>query len=175
VVQFDADKLWQQLLYDEHNPLLFNSGFFVYFFAILICLFYAFRNQNLVRSYIVSIFSLYFFYKASGGFVLMVMASAIGDYVLSNLIYRQQKQGVKKLLLGLSIVLNLGMLIYFKYTDFFIDLSNQFFSTGINPLNIILPVGISFYTFENISYTIDVYKGDFVPERKFINYLLFLE
>lgn len=174
MVQFDADKLWQQLLYDEHNPLLFNSGFFVYFFAIFICLFYAFRNQNLVRSYIVSIFSLYFFYKASGGFVLMVMASAIGDYVLSNLIYRQQRQGVKKLLLGLSIVLNLGMLIYFKYTDFFIDLSNQFFSTGINPLNIMLPVGISFYTFENISYTIDVYKGDFVPERKFINYLLFL-
>ena len=174
MVQFDADKLWQQLLYDEHNPLLFNSGFFVYFFAIFICLFYAFRNQNLVRSYIVSIFSLYFFYKASGGFVLMVMASAIGDYILSNLIYRQQKQGVKKLLLGLSIVLNLGMLIYFKYTDFFIDLSNQFFSTGINPLNIMLPVGISFYTFENISYTIDVYKGDFVPERKFINYLLFL-
>lgn len=174
MVQFDTDKLWQQLLYDEQNPLLFNNGFFVYFFAIFICLFYAFRNQNLIRSYIVSIFSLYFFYKASGGFVVLVMASAVCDYVLSNLIYRQQRQSIKKLLLGLSIVLNLGMLVYFKYTDFFIDLSNQFFSTGINPLNIMLPVGISFYTFENISYTIDVYKGDFVPEQKFINYLLFL-
>jgi D-alanyl-lipoteichoic acid acyltransferase DltB (MBOAT superfamily) len=68
----------------------------------------------------------------------------------------------------------LGVLFYFKYTNFFITFSNQFLYTQVNPLNILLPVGISFYTFENLSYTIDVYRGEFEPEKKFINYLLFL-
>jgi D-alanyl-lipoteichoic acid acyltransferase DltB (MBOAT superfamily) len=77
------------------------------------------------------------------------------------------------LLLG-SIVFNLGLLFYFKYTNFFISVSNDLFKTGFNPLNILLPVGISFYTFENLSYTIDVYRGDFKPAKKFSEYLLFL-
>ncbi len=133
-----------------------------------------FRNYNTVRSFIVSIFSLYFFYKASGWFVSLVLVSAVVDYALSNLIYSRKKIGSKKFLLGLSVVANLGMLFYFKYTNFFIDFSNQFFATKVNPLNIMLPVGISFYTFENLSYTIDVYRGEFEPEKKFINYMLFL-
>ena len=171
---FDWHAVLQQLLYDPKNPLLFNNGFFVYFFALFITLFYAFRNHNLVRSYIVSAFSLYFFYKASGYFVGLVLVSAVFDYVLSNLIYIQKKTLYKKLLLATSIIFNLGLLFYFKYTNFFIAFSNQILATRINPLNVLLPVGISFYTFENLSYTIDVYKGEFVPEKKFINYLLFL-
>lgn len=171
---FDKDAFLHQFLYDPKNPLLFNNGFFVYFFALFIMLYFAFRNHNTARSYIVSIFSLYFFYKASGLFVGLVLLSAVIDYVLSNLIYTRQKRGSKKALLMLSVLGNLGMLFYFKYTNFFISFSNQAFATGINPLNIMLPVGISFYTFENISYTIDVYRGEFAPEKKFINYLLFL-
>ena len=104
----------------------------------------------------------------------LVIISAITDYFLSNAIYRQQDKRKKKLLLALSIVVNLGLLFYFKYTNFFLSLSNQFFATRINPLNILLPVGISFYTFENLSYTIDVYRGEFEPEKKFINYIVFL-
>jgi D-alanyl-lipoteichoic acid acyltransferase DltB (MBOAT superfamily) len=69
---------------------------------------------------------------------------------------------------------NLWMLCYFKYTNFFISLSNDLFATHFNPLNILLPIGISFYTFENLSYTIDVYRGEFKPARKFSDYLLFL-
>lgn len=153
---------------------MFNNGFFIYFFALFILLYYAFRNHFTVRSFIVSIFSLYFFYKASGWFVGLVLLSAVADYALSNLIYTRRSTHSKKWLLGLSVVVNLGMLFYFKYTNFFIDFSNQAFSTHINPLNILLPVGISFYTFENLSYTIDVYRGEFVPEKKFIHYLLFL-
>ncbi len=171
---FDIPAVLQQFLYDPKNPLLFNNGFFVLFFAIFISLYFTFRNYLTVRSTIVSLFSLYFFYKASGWFVGLVLISAVADYALSNLIYRQQKVIAKKLLLALSIIVNLGMLFYFKYTNFFLAFSNQFFATHISPLNILLPVGISFYTFENLSYTIDVYRGEFVPEKKFINYLLFL-
>jgi alginate O-acetyltransferase complex protein AlgI len=170
----DWNTFFKQFLYDPQNPLLFNNGFFVYFFGLFIFLYYSFRNDFTIRRYIFCFFSLYFFYKASGFFVILVIVSAIVDFILSNLIYRQQKKGTKKLLLVLSICFNLGMLFYFKYTNFFITISNEIFHTGFNPLNILLPVGISFYTFENLSYTIDVYRGEFEPARKFSDYLLFL-
>jgi len=171
---FDIAAFFKQFLYDPKNPLLFNNGFFVFFFGAFIFLYYGFRNNYAVRRYIFCFFSLYFFYKASGWFVGLVILSAIVDFFISNAIYKQQNKTRKKLLLIGSIVFNLGMLFYFKYTNFFISLSNDLFSTSFHPLNIILPIGISFYTFENLSYTIDVYRGQFVPAKKFSDYLLFL-
>jgi len=171
---FDIQAFLEQFLYDPKNPLLFNNGFFVFFFAIFIGLYYRFRNNFKLRRYIFCFFSLYFFYKASGVFVVFVILSAIVDYVLSNAIFRQQNKRKKKWLLLCSIIFNLGLLFYFKYTNFFIATTNDLLDAGFNPLNILLPVGISFYTFENLSYTIDVYRGHFKPARKFTDYLLFL-
>ena len=173
-MSFNTHAFFKQFLYDPQNPLLFNNGFFVLFFAVFISLYYAFRNNFTIRRYITCFFSLYFFYKASGFFVVMVILSAIADFILSNAIYRQQRPGIRKILLIISIIFNLGVLCYFKYTNFFLSVSNDLFHTGFNPLNILLPIGISFYTFENLSYTIDVYRGDFVPAKKFSDYLLFL-
>ena len=171
---FDWNAFLQQFLYDSKNPLLFNNGFFVYFFTLFILLFFALRNHHKARRYVFCIFSLYFFYKASGWFVGLVLISAVVDFFLSNAIYREKSQSRKKFLLVLSILFNLGMLFYFKYTDFFIEISNSLFDTKFNPLNLILPIGISFYTFENLSYTVDVYRGEFKPANKFSDYLLFL-
>ena len=171
---FDWNAFLQQFLYDSKNPLLFNNGFFVYFFTLFILLFFALRNHHKARRYVFCIFSLYFFYKASGWFVGLVLVSAVVDFFLSNAIYREKSQSRKKFLLVLSILFNLGMLFYFKYTDFFIEISNSLFDTNFNPLNLILPRGISFYTFENLSYTVDVYRGEFKPANKFSDYLLFL-
>ena len=171
---FDWNAFLQQFLYDSKNPLLFNNGFFVYFFTLFILLFFALRNHHKARRYVFCIFSLYFFYKASGWFVGLVLISAVVDFFLSNAIYREKSQSRKKFLLVLSILFNLGMLFYFKYTDFFIEISNSLFDTNFNPLNLILPIGISFYTFENLSYTVDVYRGEFKPANKFSDYLLFL-
>ena len=171
---FDWNAFLQQFLYDSKNPLLFNNGFFVYFFTLFILLFFALRNHHKARRYVFCIFSLYFFYKASGWFVGLVLVSAVVDFFLSNAIYREKSQSRKKFLLVLSILFNLGMLFYFKYTDFFIEISNSLFDTNFNPLNLILPIGISFYTFENLSYTVDVYRGEFKPANKFSDYLLFL-
>ena len=171
---FDWNAFLQQFLYDSKNPLLFNNGFFVYFFTLFILLFFALRNHHKARRYVFCIFSLYFFYKASGWFVGLVLVSAVVDFFLSNAIYREKSQSKKKFLLVLSILFNLGMLFYFKYTDFFIEISNSLFDTNFNPLNLILPIGISFYTFENLSYTVDVYRGEFKPANKFSDYLLFL-
>ena len=171
---FDLQAFFHQFKYDENNPLLFNNGFFVIFFAVFISLYYAFRKKMAIRRYIFCLFSLYFFYKASGNFVLLVINSAIVDFVISNAIYREKRKGMKNFLLVLSIFFNLGLLFSFKYTNFFISFSNEFLHTGFNPLHIVLPIGISFYTFENLSYTIDVYRGHFAPARKFSDYLLFL-
>ncbi|MFL9481696.1 MBOAT family O-acyltransferase [Chitinophagaceae bacterium LWZ2-11] len=170
----DWSKLARELLYDPKNPLLFNNGFFVFFFFVFMLLFYTFRNNIRIRTYITCFFSLYFFYKASGFFVVLVMISACVDYILSNWIYVTSNHLKRKILLWLSVLINLGVLFYFKYTNFFISVSNDLLSTKFNPLHILLPVGISFYTFENISYTIDVYKGEFKPIKKFSQYLLFL-
>lgn len=170
----DLSKLLRQFLYDPSNPLLFNNGFFVFFFAVFMLVYYLLRHQLRWRTYATCFFSLYFFYKASGWFVLLVIASAVVDYFLSNLIYRQTIQARKKILLLVSVVINLSLLFYFKYTHFFIVLCNDVLATHLNPLNILLPVGISFYTFENLSYTIDVYKGEFAPIKQFSRYLLFL-
>jgi D-alanyl-lipoteichoic acid acyltransferase DltB (MBOAT superfamily) len=137
-------------------------------------LYYAFRNRPVIRKFIFIGFSLYFFYKASGYFVALVILSALVDFFLSNAIYRTKKRNKKKLLLILSIMFNLGLLVSFKYTNFFLSIANDLFQAGFNPLNILLPVGISFYTFENLSYTIDVYRGEFEPARNFSDYLLFL-
>ncbi len=171
---FDIQAFLHQFLYDKKDPLLFNNGFFVYLFFVFILLYFAFRNNVRVRTNIFCFFSLYFFYKASGFFVVLVIISAIADFILSNAIYRQHNKARKKLLLTISIVFNLSLLFYFKYTNFFIDILNSGFNTYVGFLNIILPIGISFYTFENISYTVDVYRGEFVPVKKFNEYLLFL-
>ena len=171
---FDIHAIIKQLQYDPANPLLFNNGFFVYLFAVFMTLYYLLRHFDTARRWLFCCFSLYFFYKASGYFVSLVILSAIVNYFISHPIHNHSKKAVRGLVLALGIAFNLFILFYFKYTNFIIDILRHFFSARINPLNILLPVGISFFTFENISYIVDVYKGKFVPVKKFSEYLLFL-
>ncbi len=167
-------RIRDQLLYDPKNPLLFNSGFFVYFLFFFILIYYAVRKNRRMRIGAFTLFSLYFFYKACGWFVSLILISAVIDFTISNLIYRQQKKSRKTALLILSLFLNLGLLFYFKYTNFFISILNDLHFANISPLNLLLPIGISFYTFENLSYTLDVYRGHFKPVNNFPDYLFFL-
>jgi alginate O-acetyltransferase complex protein AlgI len=174
MINIDWNSVLHQFLYDPKNPLLFNSGFFVYFFFFFIICYYFFRRNFVARAIVLTLFSLYFFYKASGFFVGLVIVSAVIDYGLSILIYKKRNKTTKKLLLTLCIIFNLALLFYFKYTNFFIELVNSFGTVKFNPIHILLPIGISFYTFENLSYAIDVYRGEIKPEKSIVNYLLFL-
>lgn len=171
----DFNKLISQLAYDPANPLLFNSSFFLLFFTVFL-LFYQFVYQRkMLRVLMFTVFSLYFFYKACGYYFLIIVLSAIVDFIISNAIYKYREQKLaKKCLLVFSIVINLGLLFYFKYTNFFIDVLNDFAHSEIHPLHLVLPIGISFYTFENLSYTIDVYRGEFKPVDRFLDYCFFL-
>jgi alginate O-acetyltransferase complex protein AlgI len=170
----DVSKLLGELLYDKNDPILFNSAFFFYFFALFLMCYLASAKSKAGRVAIYTAFSLYFFYKACGYYVGLVVISAIVDFFLSNTIYRTEKQSVRKTLMAFSIILNLGLLFYFKYTDFFIGIMNDLSLGHFTPLHLLLPIGISFYTFENLSYTIDVYRKEIKPVDNFLDYLFFL-
>jgi len=171
---FDLSRILEELAYNPKEPLLFNSGFFIWYFAVFIITYSLVASSRNGRIMTFVIFSLYFFYKACGWYVGLVLFSAVADFILSNTIYKTKNARNKKILLVISVVSNLGLLFYFKYTNFFIGIVNDMSSGHLHPLNLILPVGISFYTFENLSYTIDVYRGHFKPVTRFMDYLYFL-
>ncbi|NSL89924.1 MBOAT family protein [Chitinophaga sp. Mgbs1] len=170
----DFNRLLSQLLYNPADPVLFNSAFFFYFFALFLLCYLAVSRSSQGRVWVYTVFSLYFFYKACGFYVGLVILSAIVDFNLSRWIYNTPSRSVKKSLLVFSIILNIGLLFYFKYTDFFIGIINDLTQGHIRPLHLLLPIGISFYTFENLSYTIDVYRGEIKPVNRFMDYLFFL-
>jgi alginate O-acetyltransferase complex protein AlgI len=173
-MHFDSEAFFRQFLYDPSNPLLFNNGFFVFFFTAFILLYHLLRTHTSLRTYTFCLFSLYFFYKASGSFVLLVIFSSLFNYLLSKAIHKTTSLIRKNIYMVTGTLLNLGILFYYKYTNFFIGLLNEATDASMNPLNILLPVGISFYTFENISYMTDVRRGTITPVNKFSEYLLFL-
>lgn len=174
VMTIDTNKIIEQLTYNAKDPLLFNSGFFLFFFCLFLLGYQFLYKQKLLRVAYFTIFSLYFFYKACGFYFGFILLSAVVDYNLSNWIYTAKTLGRKKAILVFSIIINLGLLFYFKYTNFFIEIINDFHLGQVKPLNLILPIGISFYTFENLSYTIDVYRGKFKPVDSFLDYCFFL-
>lgn len=162
------------LTYNPLKPLLFNSGFFLFFF-IFILVFYRFVWKNYrAKVFFLTGMSLFFYYKSSGIFFYLVIVSSIIDFVAGRLIFASDTSFKKKLYLTLSIITNLGILGYFKYTNFFIKTFNAISSSGIDFLDIFLPVGVSFFTFQSMSYTIDIYKGNLEPEEKFLDFLFFV-
>ena len=119
-------------------------------------------------------FSLFFYYKSSGLFFLMLIATSMVDWLLSWAIFRQKRRGPRLALMWVSVCISLSILGYFKYANFFLWNWNAMVEGNFQPLEIILPVGISFYTFQSISYVVDVYKRRIVPTRSWFDYLFFL-
>ena len=111
-----------QLAYNPEEPILFNSGFFLYFLLAFMVAYFSLHTYTRLRTKVFTLFSLYFFYKACGFYVLLVIIAAVLDFNLSNLIYKTSEKLRKKYLLIISIVINLSLLVYFKYTDFFISI-----------------------------------------------------
>ncbi|MCX6210197.1 MAG: MBOAT family protein [Bacteroidetes bacterium] len=170
----DFKALLQQFLYNENDPLLFNNGFFIFYFAIFISCYYYCRNNYKVRTWLFCLFSLYFFYKSAGVYVLLVVASAVADYFIGNLIYEVPSKRSKKILLWVGLCFNIGLLVYFKYFNFLLNTYYDIVGLKTQPLKVVTLVGISFYTFESISYMVDVYHRKILPASRFADYLLFL-
>lgn len=160
--------------------MLFNSIDFALFLPIVFFLYWYVTNRNLKLQNILIVAASYVFYGWwNWKFLTLIFISTLADYLIGVGLLHLKNQGKRKLLICLSIVVNLGFLGFFKYYNFFVDnfvTAFSFFGTTIKPstLNILLPVGISFYTFQSMSYTIDVYRRRLTPTTDFIAFAAFV-
>ena len=177
------------LVFDESHPLLFTHFHFWAFFAIVFALFSLLKNKILLRNTYLFFVSLFFYYKTSGLFILILVFITLYNYLAGRWLHTRKKKGSRTFALALSVVVNLSILCYFKYAYFLTDVINDLtgfefrvfdiFSwvgnelTGTNRFNvdvILLPVGISFYTFQAISYIMDVYRRRIKPVRNIFDF-----
>src|SRR5690606_31341000 len=110
----------------------------------------------------------------SGLYFSLLILSTVVDYTLARLLYTETIRAYRKFYLVISITLNLGLLAYFKYMNFLIDNYNGLFSGNVPFHDIILPVGISFYTFQSMSYIIDIYRKELEPAKNLLDYMFFV-
>ena len=192
--------------FDSESPLLFTQFYFWAFFALVYSLFALIMeigakhsHSQKIRLHLRNVFlmgvSWFFYYKTSGLFLLILVFVTLSDWLIANRIYRNKEQGSgsglrkAKMWLALSVVIDLGLLCYFKYAYFFTNVVNDVLGTEFAVFdifayigngwsssgrfsvdNIILPVGISFYLFQVMSYTIDVYRGHVQPVRNILDF-----
>ncbi|GIM60638.1 alginate O-acetyltransferase [Capnocytophaga canis] len=179
--------------FDENHPLNFVRIDFWIFFAIVYAIFTVIYRRRRMRNLFLLFASMYFYFKASGLFVLLLVFSTITDFYLGNYIYQQTEERKRKIAVTISIILNLFVLSYFKYAYFLTDTHNTLFNTQYEVFNylaywangfdsegyfrvstIILPVGISFYTFQTISYTVDIYRKKIAPLKYILDFGLYV-
>lgn len=170
----DTETIKNWFVYNPKAPLLFNSGLFLGLFIVFYFIYILSRKTHYFRIAYVVLFSLFFYYKCSGIYFWLLIFSSVVDFSLSRLIYEETQQFYRKFYLIVSLIVNLGLLVYFKYTNFFIENFNLIIDGKIALENIILPVGISFYTFQTLSYTIDIYRKELEPTKSFIDFLFFV-
>ena len=161
-------------VYNPKEPLLFNTGLFLGMFLIFYFVYAFLRKTFYLRLVYVIMFSLFFYYKSSGVYFLLLILSSVVDYNLSGVIYRETRESWRKFYIVISVILNLGLLGYFKYMNFMIGTYNDLFQGDFALHKILLPVGISFYTFQSISYIIEIYRKEIVPTNNYIEYLFFV-
>ena len=160
--------------------MLFNSIDFAIFLPIIFILYWFVTNKNLkLQNFLIVLASYTFYGWWDWRFLSLILFSTIVDYSIGINLAKRKVQTKRKMLLWTSILVNLGFLGFFKYYNFFLDnfkSAFSFFGTEINAnsLNIILPVGISFYTFQTLSYTLDVYKQKLEPTKDFIAFSAFV-
>ena len=170
-----CDKITEILSYDPLHPILFSSGLFLFLFAGFAFFYQFMRRAVMLRMIYVVLFSLYFYYKTSGLFLFLLVGMSVSDYVIGRFLCAARKQSLRKWLVALSLTIDIGVLCYFKYTNFFIGLLNDVSGRDwLDFQNIFLPVGISFFTFQSISYIIDLYKRRIDPADQWIDYLFYL-
>lgn len=162
------------LRYEANSPMIFSSGLFWILFIVFLPVFALLRDRRWQMTMFVIAFSLYFYYKSSGWFFLLLVGTSLVDWGLSRLLVTLRTKGARLACMCTSIVTSLSILGFFKYANFFLWNWNQMVETNFQPLDIILPVGISFYTFQSISYIVDVYKGRVEPTKTWTDYLFFL-
>jgi D-alanyl-lipoteichoic acid acyltransferase DltB (MBOAT superfamily) len=175
-------EFWSEWVYDPQRPWQFTSPVFAGVFIVFLALYLLIQRPGWLRVAYVTLFSLFFYYKSSGWYVGIMVFSTLVDYWLALWMSNTDDPRKRKWLLITSLVTNLGLLGYFKYTNLFREGAADLFRwfTGeapaliADPWDIFLPVGISFYTFQTLSYTLDVYRRSLTPATSLLDFAFFV-
>jgi D-alanyl-lipoteichoic acid acyltransferase DltB (MBOAT superfamily) len=182
----------QAFIYNPQKPLIFTTALFWIFFGFVLLTYqFIYKSQKLKIAFL-TLFSLFFYYKSSGFYLLLLIFSTLVDYSIGERIYHSRNQAFRTFLLVISLVVNLGLLAYYKYAYLITDFINYLFQTDfkaidylaltINQLtaanldytSIFLPVGISFFTFQTISYSVDIYRGKLEPVKSILDFAFYV-
>lgn len=185
---FNISNLKHLFTYNEGEPMIFTGFFFWGFFAFVLFVYSFIHKKRSTRNAFLFFVSLFFYYKTSGLFISILLFSTLIDFFIGKFIYASKTKLSKKLFVSTSIFINLFVLCYFKYAYFFTDSYNELFQTNYHVFNhfaqftnatvgtsfsvnqILLPVGISFFTFQTISYSIDVYREKIKPVKSILDF-----
>lgn len=170
----DPSRLREVFTYDPEAPLIFSSGLFLWLFAAFLVVYTLLQRKHTGRLLFVTLFSYYFYYKSSGTYFYLLALVTVWDFFTALLMHRTESKLGRKAWVFLSISMNLGLLGYFKYTNFLGGAIASLMGGQFTALDIFLPVGISFFTFQSLSYTIDVYRREIPPLKNFLDYAFFV-
>lgn len=173
-LNIDLSRLRDVFLYDPQAPMIFSSGLFLWLFAAFVVVYLLLQRRTTARLLFVTLFSYYFYYKSSGTYFFLLALVTVSDFLIARFMERTAARWRRKLWVTLSLVINLGLLCYFKYTNFFGACWASFTGGHFDPLDIFLPVGISFFTFQSLSYTIDVYRKEITPLSNLLDYAFYV-
>ena len=173
-LEIDWKKLTDVLTCDPQQPMIFSSGLFLWLFLGFSLIYLLLQRKTTARLLFVSLFSYYFYYKSSGFYFFLLGIVTVSDFLLARWMYRTETSWKRKLIVCCSLCINLGLLCYFKYTNFFYEMLAPLWHGTYHPLDIFLPVGISFFTFQSLSYTIDVYRKDLKPLSNLLDYVFYV-
>ncbi len=164
--------------------MIFSSGLFLFLFLGFALVYWLLGRRDTLRLLFVTAFSYYFYYKSSGFYFFLLAVVTVSDFLLARgiwYVYEKprtshfvSRTAQARLLLTLSLVVDLGLLFYFKYTNFFGSLWARLTGGTFSALDIFLPVGISFFTFQSLSYTIDVYRRQLQPLDSLLDYAFYV-
>ncbi len=178
--------------FDKDNPMEFTNIDFWLFFLVVIILFSLLQKNRLVRSIFLALVSFFFYYKTSGLFVFLLLFSVLFNYAMGFAISNAQNTLKKKWVIAISAIVNVAFLAFFKYAYFFTESFNELFHTNYEVFNyfatmansfygsqtftekILLPIGVSFFTFQSISYVVDIYRNEIKPVRNLFDYAFFV-
>lgn len=157
--------------------MVFSSiSFLLFFLPVLLIIYFALPHK--FKNYFLLAASIFFYSWGAPLFIFVILFTTALDFFLVNWMDKQQSEKKRKLILFFSVCMNVGLLFYFKYCNFFIENINQvlglFNMQPVKWLNVVLPIGISFYTFESLTYVIDVYRKEHKPLNNFLNYQLYI-
>ena len=175
--------------FDKAHPLLFTQFYFWAFFAIVFAFFCIFKNKCLLRNAFLFFVSLFFYYKTSGLFTLILIFITVYNFFAGKWLHSRKQERSRNIVLAISVIVNLSVLFYFKYSYFITDVVNNLFHTHFRVFDvfswmgneithsnrfsvdvILLPVGISFYTFQAISYVMDIYRRRIEPVSNILDF-----